>query len=270
MLRAFIERRSQDIRFALRQLRKDRAFAATAIITLAVGLSANVAIFGFVDAALIRPLPYQDSPRLVTAFTTRPDLAQSQRRGYVSYLNFLDWRTRNRAFRSIAAYDVRAGFTLTTPAGPERVSGLRVTSGFFRTLGVVPVLGREFHQDEEGPRASPTVMIAYGAWQTRFGARPDVMGQIVVLQGEPHVVIGVLPRDFHFAMADHADFWATIRGPRPAGKFEPAAASKRSRGSAIVSPCSRPPRTWMASCRTCDASIRSPIPTQRRWCLCVP
>jgi macrolide transport system ATP-binding/permease protein len=210
----FIEHRTQDLRFALRQLRKHPGFGATAISVLALGLSANVAMFGFVDAALIRPLPYQDPLRLVTAFGTRPDLARSQRRGYVSYLNLLDWRARSRAFSSIAAYDVRAGFTLTTSAGVERVSGLRVTSGFFRTLGVTPVLGREFQRDEEGPAALPTVMLAYGAWQTRFGARPDVLGHTVSLQGEPHVVIGVLPRDFYFPMAEQADFWATIRGPQ--------------------------------------------------------
>lgn len=210
----FVEHRIQDLRFALRQLRKHPGFAATAIIMLGLGLCANVAIFGFVDAALIRPLPYRQPLRLVTAFGTRPDLARSQRRGYVSYLNFLDWRARNRAFRSIAAYDVRAGFTLTTSAGAQRVSGLRVTSGFFRTLGVTPVLGREFHPDEERPAAPATVVLAYSAWQTRFGGRPDALGQTVTLQGEPHVVIGVLPRDFHFTMAEHADFWATVRGPQ--------------------------------------------------------
>jgi macrolide transport system ATP-binding/permease protein len=208
----FVEHRLQDLRFAGRQLRKHPGFAATAMGMLALGLCANVAIFGFVDAALLRPLPYQQPRGLVTAFGTRPDLAPSQRRGYVSYLNLLDWRARNRAFRSLAAYDVRAGFTLTTAAGPERVSGLRVTSGFFRTLGVTPVLGREFHRDEEGAAAPPTVVLAHRAWQTRFGARPDALGEIVTLQGEPHVVIGVLPPDFHFTMAEHADFWATVRG----------------------------------------------------------
>ena len=208
----FIEHPIRDVRFALRQLLKHPGFAGTAIFTLALGLCASVAIFGFVDAALIRPLPYKEPLRLVTAFGTRPDLAQSQRRGYVSYLNFLDWRARNRPFSSIAAYDVRAGFTLTTSAGAQRVSGLRVTSGFFRTLGVTPALGREFHPDEEGPAAPPTVVLAYSAWQTRFGAKPDALGQTVSLQGEPHVVIGVLPRDFHFTMAEHAEFWATIRG----------------------------------------------------------
>src|SRR4051812_42233613 len=208
----FIEHRIQDLRFALRQLRKHPAFAITAIVTLALGLSATVAIFGFVDAALVKPLPYADPSRLVTAFSTRPDESQAETRGFVSYPDFLDWRERNRGFRSIGAYDVRAGFVLATPEGPESVRGLRVTAGFFGTLGVTPVVGREFHEDEEGPVAPPTVILSYATWQTRFGARPDVVGQILTLQGEPHVVIGVLPRNFHFTMADHAEFWTAIRG----------------------------------------------------------
>jgi macrolide transport system ATP-binding/permease protein len=164
-------------------------------------------------------LPYREPSRLVTVFGTRPDLAPSQTRGNVSYLDFLDWQERStRAFRSLAAYDVRAGFTLITPEGPERVSGLRVSSGFFHTLGVSLLLGREFRRDEEGPSAPPSVVLSYNAWQTRFNGSPDVLGRTVTLQtpwlsdGQPHVVIGVLPPDFHFTMAERADFWATIRG----------------------------------------------------------
>jgi macrolide transport system ATP-binding/permease protein len=209
---SFVEHRIQDLRFALRQLRKHPAFACTAVVMLALGLSANVAIFGFVDAALVRSLPYEDPARLVTAFATRPEKAQVQVRGNVSYQDFLDWREQSRSFSSIGAYDVRPGFTLTTPEGPQRVPGLSVTAGFFRTLGVTPVLGREFQRDEEGPAAPPTVMLSYATWQTRFAARPDVLGHTLTLQGEPHVVIGVLPRDFHFTMAEHAAFWTAIRG----------------------------------------------------------
>jgi macrolide transport system ATP-binding/permease protein len=160
----------QDLRFAIRQLLKHRGFACTAIAVLTLGIAASVAIFGFVDAALIRPLPYRNPSQLVTVFGTRPDLAQNQTRGAVSYLDFLDWRERSRAFESIAAYDVRAGFTVETPSGPQRVPGLRVTSGFFRTLGVTPLLGREFLPDEEGPSAPASVILSHGAWQSRFGA----------------------------------------------------------------------------------------------------
>jgi predicted permease len=214
-----IEHRLQDFRFAVRQLLRYRGFTCAAVAVLTLGIAASVAIFGFVDATLIRPLPYREPSRLVTVFGTRPDLAPSRTRGNVSYLDFLDWQERStRAFRSLAAYDVRAGFTLITPEGPERVSGLRVSSGFFHTLGVSPLLGREFRRDEEGPSAPPTLVLSYNAWQTRFDGSPDVLGRTVTLQtpwlsdGQPHVVIGVLPPDFHFTMAERADFWATIRG----------------------------------------------------------
>jgi predicted permease len=210
-----VETALQDLRFGVRQLWAHPGFATAAIGVLAVGIAANVAIFGFVDAALIRPLPFEQPSRLVTAFSTRPDRAPGQSRNLVSYLNFLEWRTRSRAFKSIAAFDVRPGLVLRTPQGAERVTGLRVTSDFFATLGVRPVLGREFRPDEEGPAAPATVMLAYDAWQTRFAGRADVLGQVLTIQGQPHVIIGVLPKDFYFPLADHADFWATIRGPQP-------------------------------------------------------
>ena len=138
----------------------------------------------------------------MTVFSARPDLAQGQTRGAVSYLDFIDWRSRNRAFDSLAAYDLRGGFTLTTPSGPQPVSGLRVTSGFFRTLGVTPALGREFLSSEEGRSAPPAVMLSYSAWQSRFGGSADILGRTVTLQSpwlsgaEPHVVIGCCRRIF--------------------------------------------------------------------------
>jgi macrolide transport system ATP-binding/permease protein len=215
----------QDLRFALRQLRKHRGFASTAVGVLSLGIAGSIAIFGFVDSALIKPLPYRDPSRLATVFSVRPDSAPRQTRGAVSYLDFIDWRSRTRMFESIAAYDVRGGFTLMTPSGPQQVAGSRVTSGFFRTLGVMPVLGREFRPDEEGRVAPPTVVLSYSAWQNRFGGSGDILGRHVTLQSpwlsdaEPHVVIGVLPRDFHFALAEHAEFWATIRGPQACWKL---------------------------------------------------
>jgi len=198
----------QDLRFAVRQLVKSPGFACTAILMLALGTAGNVAIFGFVDAALIRPLPYADQSRLVLVYGTH---VRNPGRGGVSYLDYIDFRDRTRAFSSIDAFDVRAGHTLTTPEGAERVSGLTVTSGFFRTLGVTPMLGRDFRADEEGPSAPATVMLSYSSWQTRVGASQNVVGQTVTLGAEPHVVIGVLPRGFHFTLAGPAEFWVTIR-----------------------------------------------------------
>ncbi len=217
----FFDHRAQDLRFAIRQLLRHPGFAVTAIAVFTLGIAGSVAIFGFVDAAMIRPLPYRDPSQLVTVFPARPEVAPRQQRGWVSYLNFVDWRdwsTRSRSFESVAAFDVRAGFTMVTPSGPQRVAGLRVTSGFFRTLGITPVIGREFAAHEEGLTAPAAVMLSYSAWQARFAGSPDVLGQTVTLQSpwltaaEPHVIVGVLPQDFHFTLAEHAEFWATIRG----------------------------------------------------------
>jgi predicted permease len=211
----FLDHLLLDLRYAVRSLYKSPGFAAVAVLTLALGTAGTVSIFAFVDAALLRPLPYEEPTRLVTAFGMRSQGAPNQTRGMVSYLNFLDWRERNQVFGSIAAYDVRSGFNLIDSSGVHRVSGLRVTSGFFRTLGVAPILGREFRRDEEGSAAPATIMLAYSAWQTRFGGKPDIIGETVTLQSGPHVIIGVLPRGFQFAMADHADFWVAIRGRQP-------------------------------------------------------
>jgi macrolide transport system ATP-binding/permease protein len=206
----------QDLRFALRQLRKSPGFTATAVLMLALGLCASVAIFAFVDAALLAPLPYADQSRLVLAYTNS---LQRTGRGMVSYLEARDWRDRARAFRSIDAYDVRTGAILRSAgsgggAGSEsqRVSRIVVTAGFFHTLGVTPALGRDFRADEEGNAAPPTVMLSYGAWQARFGGRPNIVGQTVTLDDEPHLIVGVLPREFHFSLSDAADFWTTVRG----------------------------------------------------------
>jgi macrolide transport system ATP-binding/permease protein len=204
----------RDFHFAVRQLLRYRGFATGAIVVPALGIAASIALFAFVDAALIKPLPYAEPSRLVTVFGTQPELARG---GGVSYLDFRDWRERSHTLSALAAYDVRTGFTLVTSAGRERVPGLRVTSGFFRTLGVTPIVGREFAADEEGRDAAPTAMISYSAWQARFGGSPSVIGQTVALEtswlgeAEPHVIIGVLPPDFQFPLAEHAEFWATIR-----------------------------------------------------------
>ena len=115
-----IEHRIQDFRFAIRQLLRYRGFTVAAILVMALGIAASMSMFGFVDAALIRPLPYEDPSRLVTVFGARPDAAAPQTRGSVSYLDFVDWRARARgAFQSLGAYDVRAGFTVVTSDGAK-------------------------------------------------------------------------------------------------------------------------------------------------------
>jgi hypothetical protein len=195
----------QDIQFALRQLHKNPGFTCTAVLMLAIGICASVAIFAFVDAALIKPLPYRDPSQLVGVFESVPMFPQSD----LSYPDYLDWKKLNKVFRSLDVYQ-RTRFMLSTPEGAEPVRSARVSDGFFRTLGVTPALGRDFREGEDLLSAPRTVILSYSVWQKRYGGQPDVLGKPVTLDGAVNVVIGVLPLDFHFAPAEPVDYWATL------------------------------------------------------------
>ena len=203
------ERVGQDLRFTERQMRKNPGFAAIAILVLTLGIGAAVTIFSFVDVALTRPLPYRDPLRLVILY-------ESNALGphfHLSYFDYLDYLHRNTVFQSLDAYGPY-GFMLQTPSGPEPAHGARVTAGFFRTLGVAPVLGRDFRPDDDQPTAPLVTLISYAAWQRRFAGRADVLGKTVELDGKTTTIIGVLPRVFHFAPAEPSDFWANERPDR--------------------------------------------------------
>jgi macrolide transport system ATP-binding/permease protein len=195
----------RDLRFAVRQLRKNSGFAFTAILMLALGICANVAIFSFVDAVLMKPLPYRNPARLVSLYESNALGSQY----HLSYPDYLDWKNLNRVFESLDVFQTD-GFMLSTPEGAQKADGARVSDGFFRTLGVAPLLGRDFRAGEDLASAPDTVMLSYAAWQRRYGGRPDVLGQTVTLDGVANTIIGVLPRDFHFSPAEPADFWATL------------------------------------------------------------
>jgi predicted permease len=205
-----IETLYQDLRYTLRQLRKNPGFAATAILVLTLGIGATVAIFSFADAALIKPLPYRQPSRLVVIFGAIP-LGQ---RFHLSFPDYYDFKKLNKVFTSFDVYDPN-GFMLDTPTGAQLAPGTRVSAGFFRTLGVTPVLGRDFSQGEDTPSAPRTVLLSYAAWQDRYGKRADVLGQTVTLDGNPNTIVGVLPRDFHFAPAAPADFWTAEHDESP-------------------------------------------------------
>jgi predicted permease len=195
----------QDLHFAFRQLRRSPGFTLTAVLMLALGIGASVAIFAFVDAALIKPLPYRDSTRLV-------DVAESAKmfpRSNLSYLDYVDWKKMNKVFSSLEAYG-GAGYLMTTPSGVDPVRGARVSAGFFRVLGVNPVLGRDFYDGEDQPGAADNVMLTYQTWQERFGGRKDILGQMVKLDGTPNTIIGVLPASFQFAPRGKVEFWSTL------------------------------------------------------------
>ncbi|MGH9371127.1 MAG: ABC transporter permease, partial [Vicinamibacterales bacterium] len=196
----------QDLHFALRQLRKTPGFTATAIITLALGMAAAVAIYAFVDAALVEPLPYPDSTRLVNVTETTPQIP----RAALSYPDYLDWKRLNTVFSSLDVHMGR-GYALSTPTGIELVPGARVSDGFFRTLGLAPSLGRDFYTGEDLLGKPDTLIISYATWHARFGGRRDVIGQIVTLAGVPHTIVGVLPERFQFAPQGRAEFWTPLR-----------------------------------------------------------
>ena len=200
----------QDLRYALRQLRKSPGFAGIAILVLTLGISASVSIFGFVDAALIKPLPYASPNRLVEATESVPMIPRAD----LSYPDYLDWKRLNQVFSSMDVYN-GTGYLMRTPTGTEPVPGIRVSDGFFHTLGITPMLGRDFYTGEDLPAASRTVILSYATWQKRYAGRKDVVGETVTLSGIPHTIVGVLPQDFQFAPRGSAEFWTTLHASDP-------------------------------------------------------
>ena len=182
----------QDLRFALRLMLKSPGFSAIAIITLALGIGANSAIFSVVNAVLLRPLPFNDPSRLVLV---------EERSKYptitVSYLNYLDWRDQSHSFESMQAM-YTTNMTLTGKDEPERVVTRMVTSGFFPLLGVSPRIGRNFSREEDRAGGTPVAILSYALWQRRFGGASDVLGKSLTLDAQPYTVVGVLPPGFQF------------------------------------------------------------------------
>jgi predicted permease len=205
-----------DVRYACRQLWKNPAFSCTAILVLALGLCASVALFAFVDAVLIKPLPYRNPSQLVGLFESTP----LGSRFHLSYLDYLDWKRQNKVFSAVEAYD-NSTFVLNTANGAQQVDGAVVSAGFFRALEVAPVLGRDFHEGEDLPGVQRSVLLSYSAWQNRYGGRRDVLGQTVMLDGSSNLIVGVLPPEFHFSPAGPAEFWTALQASsKPDGRGE--------------------------------------------------
>ncbi len=194
-----------DLRYASRQLLKNPLFAGTAILVLGLGIGSSVTLFAFVDAALIRPLPYSRPSRLAAVFESNP----MGPRFHLSYLDYLDYKKLNTVFSSLDAYK-NDTVLLTTPRGIEQIHGSQVSDGFFQTLGVQPILGRNFAAGEDLPSAPRHVLLSYAAWQNRYGGSSKVLGQAVTLDGISNTIIGVLPSSFHFAPSEPAEFWSTL------------------------------------------------------------
>jgi macrolide transport system ATP-binding/permease protein len=197
-----------DICFSCRQLIRDSGFAVTAILVLALGMGACVAIFAFVEAALIKSLPYHDPDRLVSVY----EVVNTCPLCNISYMNYQDWKRSNLPFSSIEAWGW-ASYLVRSSQATEPVQGARVSDGFFRTLGVTPILGRNFYPGEDKPASPHTILITYASWQRRFGRDPGVVGRQIVLNNISYTIIGVLPKAFHFAPIGAAEFWAALNDP---------------------------------------------------------
>ena len=189
-------RSARDFSYGFRMLRKNPGFSAVTVLTLALGIGANTAMFSVVDSLLLRPLPYKESDRLVLVWEKPP----KGLRNSASAANFLDWRDQNHVFTNLVGITT-GSFSLSGKDLPERVDGMRTSWDYFDLLGVSPTLGRSFAAGDDRPGAPRVAVISYGLWQRRFGGDPKVMGRSLVVDGEPCTIIGVAPAGFRFFFA---------------------------------------------------------------------
>jgi putative ABC transport system permease protein len=194
-----METLAQDLRFAVRILWKSPGFTAVAVLCLALGIGANTTIFSVVNAVLLRPFPYADPDRIVALHETQP--ANDVRRGSLSYLDARDFREQSRSFSQFAFYENRSlTFSGKDSAGsePERVLGAAISASLFPLLGEKPALGRNFRDDEDRPGAPEVVLLGHDLWLRRFNGDPQIVGRAVLVNGTPHVVVGVMKPRFRF------------------------------------------------------------------------
>ncbi len=185
----------QDLRYAVRQLRKSPGFTAVAVITLALGIGANTVIYSVVHAVLLRALPYKDSDRLALIWSY--DAKEGSNRDQLSFTDSEEYRTRNHTLQSVVAFgDFSAVFT--DPGTPERIPGMQVGDGYFSLMDVQPLLGRGFLPEEQIDGKDQVVILGYGLWQRRFGQDAAIVGRKIILSGRPYTVVGILPKDFPF------------------------------------------------------------------------
>ena len=182
----------QDVRYAFRQLRKSLGFTTIAVLTLALGIGANAALFSVINGVLLNPLPFPHPDQLVTLHESKPNFE----RGSISYPNFRDWQKDNRTFSAIAVSRPYA-LSLTGTGEAEQVDNEFISSDFFTVLGVKPILGRTFVAGEDEIGAAPVVLVSEGFWKRKLGGSPEVLGKSLTLDGRSYAVVGVIPASFH-------------------------------------------------------------------------
>ena len=202
-----VDELGQDIRYAVRVIRRNPGFGVAAALTFALGIGASTAIFSVVHGVLLRPLPYKDPDRLVVLWERQP--GRGNDRNVVSVPNFEAWRSRARSFDGMAAL-VPLPATIGVAPNPEHVMGAEVSPGYFETLGVSPALGRTFASNEEQNGGADVIVLSDGFWRSHFGGDDQVIGRTLALDGRPHTIVGVMPSSFdppRFAWLNDQAFW---------------------------------------------------------------
>jgi len=198
-----------DARYGLRVLRKNPGFTAAAILTLALGIGANAAVFSVVSAVLLRRLPYTDPDRLVWVTEFWPRLNNT----VVPSPDYLNWREQSQVFESVAAYSGFGELNLSGSGEPERIDGIGVTWNFFPMLGIRPALGRGFLPEEDQPAGSPVVILSHSLWQRRFRSDPNLLGKVITLDEKGYTVVGIMPESFRFPGDWSPELFAPSRLP---------------------------------------------------------
>jgi putative ABC transport system permease protein len=201
---AWLIEAGQDARYAVRMMRRDRSFTAIAIVTLALGIGANTAIFSVVNAVLLQPLPYRGADRLVLVWERNA----AKERDPVAPANYQEWSRENGSFQDLGAYRFR-GFALDDATAPEQLQGLSVSSSVFRVLAADPLLGRVF-TDEEQQRGDRVVVLAHDFWQRRFGGQASVIGRLMSLNDAAFTIVGVMPASFTFPDGNPVDLYSPL------------------------------------------------------------
>jgi predicted permease len=193
----WLETLSRDLRFAVRTLWKSPGFTAVVVLTLSVGIGGNTAIFSIVNGVLLNPLPFPQPAQLVSLHESKPNFQE----GSISYPNFLDWRSDNKTFASMALTR-NWSFSMTGRGEAEQLNGQYLSAGFFAVLGIHPLLGREFPSNEEQRGAAPAALISEGLWRRKFDASPGIIGQNITLDGRNFSVVGVVPSSFRLEFSN--------------------------------------------------------------------
>jgi len=213
--RIWLEQLAQDLRFALRMLRRSPSFTVVAVLTLAIGIGANTAIFSVVDGVLLQPLPYPGADRVAKVFMHFSP--QNAPHGHLCEADFSDWSAQNHAFEEVSSY-ANGLYNITGIGTPEQARGVSVTAGFFPIMRVPPLIGRTIVSGEDSPTAPSVVVLGERLWRQRFGARADALGQVVEVNGEKTTIIGVMPGSFRFPRED-AEIWTNLHLTPPKGRF---------------------------------------------------